>query len=340
MKRSTFFLLALLSLIITFVQAKTTSPMNTTNPFPKDEVIMHPIQDAKTGMVSFYIPLPASWKVSAQGWEGPGQSVVQEQMGGNLNGMQGGIPSMDQLIQYQVLPRFQQAGLQAEGSMDLPEVAAHDQQLIQQYWQAVPTQRICQARGIEYTDQQGRKGLAVLHYMVFRSQYGSFASYYFHTMVTQPQRFEQTKKEMLYALANFRINPQYLAAYNQREQQKSQASWAAHNNRMRARQQQFNSWQQTQQTYSDINDINMQGWENRNRAQDRMQDMTVDGIWEREAVTDPYTGQQRKVDAGYDTYHMNQWGEYIGTNDAFYNPNMDPSINNQDWQQARRPNDY
>lgn len=303
-----------------------------------DEVIMHPVKDPKTGRNSFYIPLPASWKLSPQGWQGPEGSVVKEQVGGNFNSMQGGILSADQIVQQRVLPTLQQSGFQVLNTSHLPQVAQADQRILQQYWSSTPTQKTCEARGIAYTDQQGNKGLVVLHLFNYRSQAGQFGYFYFHVMNAQPQRYEQTKQEVLYALSNYRIDPQHLAAYNQREQQKSSASWAAHNSRMRSRHQQFSSWQKTQDTYNEIGDIYMDGWKSRNQSSDRMQDMSVNGIWEREAVTNPYTGEQGTVQSGYDNYYMNQWNEYIGTDDQFYNPNMDPSVNNQDWQRIQNPN--
>jgi hypothetical protein len=160
--------------------------------------------------------------------------------------------------------------------------------------------------------------------------------YYMNALSAPPAVYEQAKKHFLYGLANQKIDPQYLAYYNQQQQQKSQASWNAHRQRMAGRQAAFDSWNRTQQTMNEINDINMQGWRNRNQISDRMQERSVDGIWEREAVTNPYSGQQGKVQSGYNNYYMNQYGEYIGTNDEFYRPNQDPNVNHQEWRKVQR----
>ena len=107
--------------------------------------------------------------------------------------------------------------------------------------------------------------------------------YRMNVMEAQRDRYEKDKQDLLYALSNLQMTPQFLAAYNQKEQQKSQASWASHNQRMQVQQQQFNSWQKTQKTLSEVSDINHAGWQARNQIQDRMQDYTVDGIREVES---------------------------------------------------------
>jgi len=48
-------------------------------------------------------------------------------------------------------------------------------------------------------------------------------------------------------------------------------------------------------------------------------------------VYNPNTGNTYKVESGYNQYYMNNSGEYIGTNDYNYDPNLDPGVNNQDW---------
>lgn len=54
----------------------------------------------------------------------------------------------------------------------------------------------------------------------------------------------------------------------------------------------------------------------------------------REEETVNYNGNSYQVDAGADQYWMNSNNEYIMSNDAFYNPNADNSVNNYDWQEV------
>ena len=296
------------------------------------EVVMHRAADAQTGMVSAHIPLPTGWKVSPQGWEWPGQAMVQEQKGGSFT--QGQIPGPAQVVQQQILPRIQQNGLRVTGTEDLPAIAQHDQRNFAQYWKFAPSQDRHAATGIAYTDAQGNPGYAVVHFVYSQSQFGNMAFYYLHVLQAQPDAYEAARQAMLYALAHFQIDPQYLAAYNQREQQRAQASNQAHQQRMNANQQAFNAWNQTQQTYSDISDMSMESWRRRNAMNDHGHQQTINGIWEQQQGTNPYTGQQMDLPSGYNHYYVNPNGDYIGTDDHFYQPGMDPNVNHQDWQEV------
>lgn len=299
------------------------------------KVIMHPNKDPKTGVVSSYVPLPADWKVTPQGWFGPGNTQVGTQQGGSFLEQQRPVYSIDQIIEQDLLPKLRQQGYRVTSTIDLPDVARKDQEMYAQYWKVAPTQDRHDAKGLEYSDQQGNRGMIVVHFTLSRSQMGGMSFYYVHILQARPDRYEAAKQAVRYALANYQLDRQYLAAYNQREQQKSQASWSAHNQRMAAKQRNFDSWQSSQRTLSEIGDIYHEGYQNRSRMNDRGQERSVNGIWEREAVTDPYYGQSGTVESGYNNYYMNQSGEYIGTDDEFYNPNMDPGVNNQDWRRVQ-----
>lgn len=298
-------------------------------------IVMHKFFDAKKGMVSGYMPLPADWKVTAHKIIGPNGTEIQNFPGGNFFDTQRRVTSIDQIIREDITRLIQQSGAQHLNTIDLPEIAANNQRMSAQYWKFTPTQEIHQVKGIEVKGNDGKLGLLVIHFMHSQSQYGGSSYYYMNAMSAPPAAYEKAKQHYLYGLANQKPDPQYVAVYNQQEQQKSQASWNAHRQRMASKQATFDSWNRTQQTMSEISDISMEGWRNRNSISDRMQERSVDGIWEREAVTDPYGGQQRKVQSGYNNYYMNQYGEYIGTNDEFYQPERDPNVNNQDWRRVQ-----
>ena len=295
-------------------------------------IVMHPITDPKSGMVSGYIPLPSNWQIMKDKIAGPNGIEVRNYPGGGLPHAR----SIDQVIQQNIAQLIQQGGAQYLNTINLPEVAANDQRMYAQYWKAMPSQEFHQASGVEIRGPEGNNGLIVVHFVYTQSQYGSFGYYYLNLLSAPPAAYEQAKKHYLFGLANQKVTPQYVAAHNQREQQKSQASWSAHNQRMANNQAAFDSWNRTQKTLSEINDISMEGWRSRNQSSDRMQERAVDGIWEREAVTNPYQSGQVKVESGYKYYYMNQSGEYIGTNNEFYNPAQDPNVNNQEWRKVEK----
>lgn len=298
-------------------------------------IVMHKFIDPKKGMVSGYMPLPANWKITADKIIGPNGTEIQNFPGGSFYDTQRRLTSIDQIIREDLSRLIQQSGAQHLNTIDLPQVAANDRRMSAQYWKFTATQEIHQAKGIEVKGNDGKLGLLVVHFIHSQSQYGGFSYYYLNALAAPPAAYEQAKKHYLYGLANQKADPQYVAVCNQQEQQRSQAGWNAHRQRMASNQAAFDSWNRTQQTMSDISDISMEGWRNRNRVSDRMQEMSVDGIGEREAVADPYSGRQMKIESGYNNYYMNRSGEYIGTNDEFYNPERDPNVNNQEWRRVQ-----
>jgi hypothetical protein len=302
------------------------------------DIVMHPVKDAQTGMVTIQVPLPSNWKVSAQGWQGPAGEAVQEQTGETFNLIQRPIRSIDQVIQSIISPKMQQSGLQTGRIIDLPQVARHDQQFQSQLWSAMPAQKSYSAKGVEYQDRQGNRGMVVVHFTLSQSQYGSLSFYFLHVLQAPASRYETAKKHTLYALSNFQPNPQFIDQYNQREQQKSNASWATHNDKMRRNQQYFDSWNKTHvNTMNEINDMSMKGWRDRNASSDRMQQMEVNAINGETTIQDPYNGNGVNVQDGYKYYYINQFGEYMGTNDEFYNPERDPNVNNLEWRKVENP---
>ena len=297
------------------------------------KLIQHKIVDPKTGMVTNYMPLPATWKITTKGMQGPKGTTAGTAPGGPLP--QGRNYSIDDVINTKVDQLIRQYNAQKLNVINLPEVARNDQKMNNQYWSVAPVQKTSQVKGVEVKNTNGRLGLIVVHLMNSRSQFGNNSYYYMHIMEATPDVYEQAKAEFLYGLANMTHDKKYLAYYNQQEQQKSNASWANHNAKMKRNQANFDAWQKTQQTNSDILDIQHEGWKRRNAMNDAGHAKTIDGVWEREAVTNPYSGQQTHVQSGYKYYYMNQFGEYIGSNDEFYNPAQDPNLNHLEWQQVQ-----
>ena len=78
----------------------------------------------------------------------------------------------------------------------------------------------------------------------------------------------------------------------------------------------------------------MASWRSQEAMRDAGHANAVDGVWERERVVDPSSGNQLEVDAGYKYYFTNGQGEWIGTNSEFFNPANDPDLNHQEWRRA------
>ncbi|MEM1135672.1 MAG: hypothetical protein AAGI07_07510 [Bacteroidota bacterium] len=304
--------------------------------------VKYPMKDLKTGMVISYFPVPKDWKQDSKGYlVGPDGIITFEYPARTFSMQQRQINSVEQVLKEDIIPSIQKNGGKYKNSFHIPEVANADKHIYSKYWKVMPVQCSHEAMGVEFLEDNGNPSLLVVHFTYTQSQYGSFSSYSANQLRANHGSYEQAKKDFIYALANMQLDPQYLAAYNRREQQKSQASWNAHNQRMRNNQANFESHnRKMQDTYNDINNITMQNYYQSSSSSDRMQEQFVDGIWEQQNMYDPNTGTQMKVDQGYDNYYYNEYNnQYIGTDDNLYNPQMDPNINNTEWNQLEPSND-
>lgn len=307
---------------------------------PKGEkTVIRKLIDPASGIVSAHVPLPLSWKISGNKWTGPNNSALEVRMGGSFSSQQRNLYHIDQIIQQDLLPQLQNYGVQINNIIDLPQIAMNDKATFARYWKVAPSRDMHQVKGIEITDPKaGERGMVIVHFTFSQSQYGNYAHYYMHTLAANQQGYEHAKSVAIYALAKIRVSDQSVAIHNRKEQQKSQASWASHNNRMRANQRNFDGYQKAQADLSSVGDIYFEGWKSRNASSDRMQEKAVDGIWEQESVTNPYSGQQGKVESGYKYYYINGNGQYFGTNDEFYNPAQDPNMNHMEWRKVNGGN--
>jgi len=302
-------------------------------------VVMKELRDPQTGMVNMYLPLPADWRITDSGIQGPGGTLLQELPGGSFNGQQRYIQSIDDIIQQDISALIQQHGIRYLRTIDLPEVAARDERIGMQYWQAMPMEKLYQAKGVEVRDAQGRPGLLVVHYTQSRSQYASHHYYYLHALTSSEARYEADKDILRFALSNQQSNPEAVRAFNQKMQEEYIRRERLHAAKMKQAWDHFNAWNRNHvETWSDISESSMASWRRREAMRDAGHAQSVDGILERERLVSPFDGQQLEVDAGYKYYYTNAFGEVIGTNDEFFNPEQDPSLNNQEWHRANMGN--
>lgn len=92
---------------------KTSTTMNkpeVNQPTSSTDLVWHPVHDPKLGMTCEYIPLPADWTVSSQGWDGPGGTMVRMEQGQRYFLEQTPYRSIDQLLQQTIAPEIQKAG--------------------------------------------------------------------------------------------------------------------------------------------------------------------------------------------------------------------------------------
>ncbi|MEO1449293.1 MAG: hypothetical protein AAFV07_07165 [Bacteroidota bacterium] len=312
------------------------TPFTTTNQGASHSIVLKEIRDPQTGAVNQYIPLPSNWNLTQKGIEGPSGTLVQEFPGPSFTDQQRYIQSVDDLIQQDVAQILQQSGATFLRTIDLPEIARRDQRIGLQYWQAMPMEKEFVAKGIEFRDKDGKPGLLILHYNQSRTQYGRQHGYQLHVLSSSADRYEQDKKTICFALANVQSNPQVVQAFNQQMQQDHMRRQQMYEARRREAQKHFEAWNRNHvETWKEINEGTLDSYYRRQGMMDRVHERSTDAILERERLTNPYGGQPLEVQSGYKYYYTNTFGEVIGSNDEFFNPAQDPSLNHQEWRRAR-----
>ena len=200
----------------------------------------------------------------------------------------------------------------------------------------------------EWTNNAGKKAVTYVFQLVLPNRgaqaYENFAiwNYAVDYMVTSEGDFETDKSQFLASAMSEEENPQweqYRASVSQRRQQQQIAQ---HQQRMRNNQIAFEQHQNNMRQRSAAMDASHQQFMDNLRgtstsygggySSDASHNSFINMIREEETVN--YNGNSYQVDAGADQYWMNSNNEYIMSNDAFYNPNADNSVNNYDWQEV------
>ncbi len=318
-----------------------------------EKLTMQPFTDAQ-GMVMVELPFPSTWKIvrnhgpnepsiigphGTKVFDFPGKSFLftndpsmrqtYQRVGQPLRAM----PGIDALVREDLVPWSANLGLRYLRHYEIPELSKIDQWYNDQLFKAVPGKTKVTVIGSDWENQNGEPHFLLTHLVVGSSAGLQTWFYSCNGMQAEKAHFETVKKQLIFALANGRYNPEQIMAYNQREAQKAGQSWAAHNQRMAANQAAFEASQRAHVNRSNaINDAIMSGWRERNAVSDKAQERFIDTINEKTNVVDPTTGQSFKVDSGSNNYWMNRDGKYISTDHSTYDPNLDELMNRQHWQ--------
>jgi hypothetical protein len=324
----------------------------------------HMVMSPQHGVAIAQVDLPAHWNVQGMqsgNWSvaGPGLTVKSTkpvqfmfstgQLGqfyqANNLAMRPPIAA-EQVVVQDLAPRMRQQGYELVGQSAAPGVAQADQRGWDGLYVPGQAQRSCKVTVSEWRRGDSRLAVVLHWYSLANADLVNWG--YYTTELEAPQaRFEQEKNGLLAGLASRRYNPAYFAAVNrqaqQREQQsmaqhnaqmqRQQASWDAHNARMRANQAAFDARQAAHRDMvNGVDNAIMGTWNSTSSTMDRMQDATINGIRGEQNAWNPHTGMQGKVEAGYQNYWVNSDGQYFGTNDVMYDPNIHGQWVDQ-WQQ-------
>jgi hypothetical protein len=105
---------------------------------------------------------------------------------------------------------------------------------------------------------------------------------------------------------------------------------------MQQNQQNFQQQQALHRSTTDaVNKSMMDSYNSRMQTNDQIQHGFLNYINDENTVRgQQHPGERYQVQSGADQYWMNNNQEYIPSNDVLYDPNADPNVNNQQWQQT------
>ena len=307
----------------------------TTRP-TQGERIWHDIIDPKSGRVSEQVLLPAAWQISPRGWQHPNGTTFNSGPNKRYIMQQAPYANAQQLIDREIIPDLKRNGLQVSGTRNLPMLAHKEDERIAYTWQQYPMQVKNQVMEIEFTHGT-TKGLLIVYFAVGRHQAGGYTAYWSNVLRAPANYFQQAKSDVLYALRNARQPQEWIAYYNQQQKNRAYGAAARHQSRMRERERAFAAHQSSQRTLSEVSDIYHDMYKNTSAMRDAGQQKNIDAIREEMPRVNPHTGQTNRVPQGYTYYFVSPQGQWIGTNDALYDPNLDPNYRQQNWQRANRP---
>tara|TARA_R110002072_G_scaffold265561_1_gene424456 strand:+ start:10386 stop:11540 length:1155 start_codon:yes stop_codon:yes gene_type:complete len=314
------------------------------------------VMSKKFGMPLGTMPIPSTWNKSNKAKEGvlfesnDGVKVYGERFKShfysnnqqqNYYAKQGGSiiqppKTINRVIQEDLKPYLESQGLRLVNQFPIPQLAQFDKRFDSYLFKSSPENKQYQCIATEWEDKNGGKSIGIIRY--FTNQYTTIGGmdwgYTFNSMEAPKDKYEQAKKALINALVNFQINPKWVQANNRHYSNLSQQSNAGHQQRMAAINAQGQAIRNNGKTYSSITDSNHESWKRRNGITDAGHSNSINsGVWERSTVSNPNTGQTYQVEGQNSYYYGNNNNEYIGTNDALYNPNIDNSMNDQEWTQ-------
>ena len=242
------------------------------------------------------------------------------------------------VMQQFVIPKGQNMGMRLLDQYPLPDVAADAAKYTDRMVSYKGEQYPHQAIGSEWYDNRGNKALMVLQYCEIHHQMGVFWFYAVEMMKENAADFDRSKQSFLYALTHKEYNPEIIADLNGKMiqlQQKDFTMNMQHQQAMRdinrkgmAERNEIN-----RQTDAYIQNLNRQSDAYRQETNDKLQEQFHNYMTDEKVVVSPFDGKEYKVETGAQTYWINDRGEYIKSDDLFFNPN-DYEGQQGTWQKA------
>ncbi len=297
-------------------------------------LVMTAMHNPKTGELIGHIPIPKDWKIEGGSFVGPNGIKTSDYPNRFFTFEQRWPMDLEEVVRQDIAPEFYQNGGKILGTFVIPELENYDRAYYKLLWTFGEPNTSFHVLGVDCETPDGQRALLILRQMISESPYGSSWGYYINILDANKDAYEEAKSDFIFALSHVQPDMEQIQRYNQREIAKSNASWAAHSQRMAANQAAFNARNQAWMDASNgISDMSMKGWRARNEMTDAGHANTINSIHEEQTITDPSTGQSMQVEAGSNRYFTNSNNEYIRTDSYFYDPNADHSVNHYEWKE-------
>ncbi|MDO6598429.1 hypothetical protein Q4512_16035 [Oceanihabitans sp. 2_MG-2023] len=260
----------------------------------------------------------------------PQRNQFSKQNGANVQPLK----SLDRVINEDFKPYFQKEGASFVRQYPLPHLAQKDKLMDSYIFKATPENKQYQCMVTEWKDQKGNLSVVIVRYYVTQyPQIGGMGWGYTINALEAPKKvYENAKQNLIYALINLQINPQWVKTNNQYYAQMAQKNNTEHQARMAAIKATGRTIRQNAKTYSDMADSRHESWKKRNAISDAGHANTINSIWERSTMTNT-TGDIYQVEGYNNNVWKNANDTYLGTDDYNYNPNIDNTANHESWEQ-------
>ena len=274
------------------------------------------------GKIYSYLPLPQGWQVNDgtnpnQPWIHFGREVQVFQTGTQLN--MGRPMSVDQMFNQHFGSVLEKQKATFKNNFPIPAIDQNMQALQAQLYTNGYSQKHIETKGYEYEFPNGINSLIIVTItadLQMGSWYGHIVA-----MDATSNKYASAKESLIFALSNRKSNPQQLAEYNQNERRLEKERWDAYNS--------------TRRSSSTSGYTGGRGSYSSGGSGDNGTQSFIDGvIYEEEKVSGGGYGGNVSMHNKHTWINSN--GEYIQSNDEFYNPNMDPSRNNMNWTRGQR----
>ncbi len=252
------------------------------------------------------------------------------------------VPAINELMQQEFAPKIKSLGFSYLGQ----EQATDMEQILNE---KIRTQGLNNVEfkilSTKWANGQGQQALVNLVLMqIHNSMPGMGRSiiwtYGVDYLIAGPEQLQTAYEAMKIALRSEVENPQWLQYKNNLTIQRQRESNQAHQQRMKTQQDQFQSHQQYMKgVYADSDARHNQYMNNLRgtNGSDAGHQNYINMIRDEETVYDA-NGQSYQVDGYAKQYWTDSDGNYIKSDDLFYNPNGDINLNNKEWNSMEKKN--